>query len=302
MVVTRSNSQVRLFISPPKARKNFTNHSVFECLQSMTSLPTAPFSTKDPEGWFRQLEAIFTISKIEDDQTKYVHLQARLDPVILQGVSEFFKDVPEDNKYTALKEKIISKYAVPRDAQVLQLLEGLSLGDSRPSELLSQIQRLAATDISENVLRTMFLKKLPELLAGTLAGSTEPLTNLGKMADKIYAFLPSSTPAPQISVCSAGDPDIVQIKSMLNVMMESQTKMLTRIVALESASNQTDRHSRRDRSPRSPDRRSRSGSRARNSMPPTLKVCYYHYRFWDKAKKCTDLPDGTPCKWKTLNS
>ena len=115
------------------------------------ALPTASFSPKDPEGWFRQLEAIFTLSKTDDDETKYIHLQARLDPSVLQGVSEFFSKVPTTGKYEALKQKIIAKYSESRKAQVIQLLEGLSLGNRRPSDLLGDFLRLAGADISESV-------------------------------------------------------------------------------------------------------------------------------------------------------
>jgi len=223
-------------------RKNFrsTRNSENENSREMSTLalPTAPFSKKDPNGWFRQLEAIFTLNKIEGDETRFVHLQARIDPVVLQEVSEFFSNVPIENKYKALKDKIVNKYSESRDAQVLQLLEGLSLGNRRPSELLSELLRLAGADISEKVLRTMFLKQLPENLAGILAGSSEGLIKLDELADRIHSFQSTYT-TPQISafastpVTVSVESDMRQIKAMLSSIVENNVKLATRLTAIE---------------------------------------------------------------------
>lgn len=339
MVLTRSKTDVRLFIPFEKTPKNSQKRRdanpqcdslSVQCDQSLStadnsrvhdtlnsnemsslSLPTAPFNRKDPASWFRQLEAIFLLSNVTDDAVKFAHLQARIDPTILHEVSEFFTDIPATNKYDALKDKVMSKYTESRDAQVLQLLEGLTLGDSKPSELLGEFQRLAGTDVSDNVLRTMFIKKLPEKLAIMLAGSTEPLINLGKLADKIYTFLAPQA-ASQIAAFSASplstslpDAEVRQLKAMLSALIETNAQMLTRIATLEASflaqGNQRTPHtSRRDRS-YSPGPRRRSTARNSTTMPEDSKLCYYHYRFMGKAVKCTTLPDGTPCKWDNLN-
>jgi len=293
--------------TPINARNSTVNPSVMSNL----SLPTAPFSSKDPEGWFRQLEAIFNLSKIEDDATKYVHLQARMDPLILRDVSKFFANEPATDKYKSLNGKIIAKYSVPRDAQVLQLLEGLSLGNRRPSELLGEIQRLASTDVSENVMRTIFVKKLPETIGSILVGSGEQLQKLGELADKIYAFH-INTQQPQIAAYAAPpsssvvlprsiESEITQIKAMLSSFIESNINLTTRVATLEAGlhSTRSSRSSQRNRSP-SPMPRRRSLSRG--GIPEDSKLCYYHYKFMGKAKNCKSLPDGTLCKWNNLNA
>ena len=300
----RSENSVRSF---RKKSVLPTSSTKMPSTPSALSLPTAPFSTKDPEGWFRQLEAIFKLANVKDDDTQYTHLQARMDPTILRGVSEFFSNVPADNKYKALKEKIIGKYSETRDAQVIQLLEGLSLGDRRPSELLGDLQRLAGSDISDTVLKTMFIKKLPEKLGGILAGSSETLVKLGELADRIYAFYASTS--SQIAACSTMVPsspfdvEMRQIKAMLTSIVETNVKLATRLTVLETElQNRPSTHPsrRHDRSITPPARR-RSTSRDQ-FMPPDSKLCFYHYKFMGKAQKCKPLLDGTPCKWNNLNS
>ena len=61
------------------------------------------------------------------------------------------------------------------------------------------MQHLASKDISDIVLKTMFLKKLPGELAGILAGSSETLPILGDLADRIHAFQKLT---PHIAACS----------------------------------------------------------------------------------------------------
>ena len=276
---------------------------------SSLSLLTAPFNRKDPAGWFRQLEAIFALSNVTDDAVMFAHLQAHINPAILQEVSEFFANIPTTNKYQALKDKITSKYTELRDRQVLQLLEGLTLGDQKPSELLGEFPRLTRTDVSDNVLRTMFIKKLPEKLGIMLAGSTEPLTNLGKLAEKINAFLVpqavsqiSAYSAPPLAGSLPGS-EIQQLKAMLTALIETNARMLSRVAALEaSVVAQCIQHSSRCDRSFSPGPRCRSLSRNSNVMPEGSKLCFYHYQFMDKVEKCSKLMDGTPYRWKNLNA
>lgn len=272
-------------------------------------LPTAPFTKVDPVGWFRQLEAVFTLGNVADDETKYVHLQARIDPSVLREVSDFFTNPPAEGKYAALKSKIIGKYSESREGQILQLLEGLTLGDRKPSDLLGELIRLAGADISEPVLRPMFLKKLPQSLAEILAGSTEPLENLGKLADRIKAYQSSAPPAiaafsaTPLPTANSSD-ELQRIKSVLTAITEAITTLSNRLTNLEASGTQQ-RHSRfRERS-RSPDNRSISRNRStsqnrNNAAPPStvpsgISLCYYHYNYGDKARKCKQLDNGDDC-------
>ena len=131
--------------------------------------------------------------------------------------------------------------------------------------MLGDMQRLASTDISDKVLETMFLKKLPEQLASILAGSSETLIKLGELADRIHAFHKSTTPhvaaystasAPvaPFSAVPVLDSELKQIKTMLASIMETDIKLSTRIAELE-VEQRIHRSQSRNRSPgRSPSR------------------------------------------------
>ena len=104
-----------------------------------------------------------------------------LDPFIIQGVPEFFANVPMMGKYEAHKKE--TRYQ--KTYWATQCSNHSALGDQRPSDLPNDFHCPARIDISENVFRTTYLKKLPKTLDGTLAGSTEIVTNLGFLSDEI---------------------------------------------------------------------------------------------------------------------
>ncbi|GFW02847.1 uncharacterized protein TNCV_3732471 [Trichonephila clavipes] len=65
------------------------------------------------------------------------------------------------------------------------LLTGIAVGDMKPSQLLRKMKSLAGVNISEKVLRTLWLDKLPDSIKNILVISSENLENLSVMADKI---------------------------------------------------------------------------------------------------------------------
>ncbi|GFQ80383.1 hypothetical protein TNCT_683931 [Trichonephila clavata] len=61
----------------------------------------------------------------------------------------------------------------------------------KPSQLLHKLKTVATSDISENLIKTLWLEKLPELIKTILVDSDENLDKLAVMADKIsYMRLP----------------------------------------------------------------------------------------------------------------
>ena len=267
-------------------------------------LHTAPFSRADPESWFRQLEAIFTFNKIADDEMRYVFVQARLDPVILSEIADFFQIPPVSDRYEALKSRIIKQYAVSRDKQVTQLLEGLTLGDRSPSDLLREMKRMAKDDISDDVLRPLFINQLPDDIRKIVAGSNDPLHSIGQMADRIINYGSSKRKVETANISAVELPPVSYLNpqmQLLNTLVDNVAKLSLRVSELESRSSY--QHRSRSRSTRSSSPSHRGTSQRRNSeVPMGLDLCYYHYRFGKNAKKCKTLDDGKPCNMKPLNS
>jgi len=163
---TRKNVRVKKISVPRKviAKKSSSKKSVRNASANHTAMVdncetmssfnpflagTVQFCRKDPASWFRQLEAIFAIQKIDEVEARYMYLQARLEPIILSEVSDFFQTPPTANKYKALKDRILRQYEDSRDKQVAKVLEEVYLSDRRPSDMLRKMQKLAGTDLSE---------------------------------------------------------------------------------------------------------------------------------------------------------
>ncbi|GFW23104.1 transposon Tf2-6 polyprotein [Trichonephila clavipes] len=83
-------------------------------------------------------------------------------------------------------EAHISTFKDSEEKCIKKLLTGISLGDMKPSQLLRKMKSLAGVNISEKVLRTLWLDKLPDSNKNILVISSENLENLSVMADKIF--------------------------------------------------------------------------------------------------------------------
>ncbi|GFV49576.1 uncharacterized protein TNCV_292131 [Trichonephila clavipes] len=60
----------------------------------------------------------------------------------------------------------------------------------KPSQLLQKLKTVATSDISDNLIKTLRLEKLPESIKNILVVSDENLSKLAVMADKISDMTP----------------------------------------------------------------------------------------------------------------
>lgn len=202
---------------------------------SAVSIKIPPFWTDKPEVWFYQVEAQFQISKITSEETKFNYLVAQLEPRFLENIWDIIKDTI-DNKYTIAKERLLNIFKESENKKIKRLLTGLELGDLMPSHLLRKMRSLGGSDISEKVLRTLWLEKMPDTVKNIVIVSDESLDKLATMADKILEMSPRNA---ELSAVQTDKPS-------------TMNELLSRISALENqiASMGMQRPSR------SPDRKS----------------------------------------------
>lgn len=230
-----------------------------------------PFWREEPGIWFLQVESSFNLSGITQDSTKYEYLLSHLEPSILFVVKDIVVNPPATGKYSAMKTRIIKHFAESDEGQLKKLLSGLELGDQKPSHLLHKMKSLAGNRVSNEIMRTLFMERLPEKVKCILVvADTTDLENLASIADKIceqYSF--SSLQIAETSPNIHANQDSGDVSQKLD-------QICSRIDALE-------RHSRRDRRSRSVElRNSRSNSRGRRNFG----MCWYHWKFAEKASKC----------------
>lgn len=242
----------------------------------LLKLPT--FWHKQPKLWFAQVESEFLVYRIRSDEVKYSFVIRHLDEKALVSVSEIIENPPDKDKYKCLKDMLINRFTDSEEKRLRQLLAGIELNDKKPSELLRELKQLAGGTISENVLHSVWLQRLPQKVQAPLAVVDEcPLSKLAELADKI------------IDRDSGLQVATVVTSSELN---SNFADLERRIAALEVNWPRS-----RSKSRFCANKRFRSSSRNRiwknkndksnKSDKNEIQTCFYHKRFGENAKKCT---------------
>lgn len=248
---------------------------------SAVSVKIPPFWTDKPEMWFFQVEAQFKIANITSEETKFNYLVAQLEPRYIENIWDIIKG-DKTNKYTAAKERLLATFTESESKKIKKLLTGLELGDMTPSQLLRQMRSLSGGSdvVSDKVLRTLWLDKMPSNIKSILIVSDESLEieKLAIMADKIVEMSPRT-------------PELSEVQRKPSQMDE----LITRISSLENQIASMSVH----RCSRSPNRqspiRNRTRSRSRRKFDPNGKLCFYHFHY---GKKCYPEKCVQPCSWK----
>lgn len=209
---------------------------------------------------------------------------------ILSKVAEAVLQPPATDKYKNLKEKIVAAFTDSEHKKMSKLLEGVSLGDQKPSHLLNEMKRLSIPEMTDELLKTLWLKRLPTQARVMLSTVTTTLPELAKLADKIVeignlnsvdAVSSSQQPSDPLQNC------ILQLTKAVENLQRSQVNQNSRIRGSRSRS--------RGRSQRS------SGNRSNTPTEPSQKrqheFCWYHFKFGAKADKCGGTNE-MPCNFR----
>lgn len=243
------------------------------------------FWKKSPKTWFIQVEAVLQPQKMSDE-AKYQVVISKLGQEVIEQITEILLNPPEKNKYENLKQKLILIYQESEERQVKKLIGEMELGDQKPSQLLRKMQDLARNRVTKETLVVMWQNHLPPSVRGVLAVTNEnDLEKLATIADKV---METATPIPSIAAVEGKSP--TQNKD--DLVIAHLDKISERLEKLESRSRKHwqkgNRRRYRSRSRSSPE------SRTRGKTPEDPNwLCYYHYRYKNRANKCVQ-----PCNWK----
>ncbi|XP_039303210.1 uncharacterized protein LOC120357244 [Solenopsis invicta] len=108
------------------------------------------------------MEAQFLTANITVDDMKYNYVIQCLDEACLAEVSDIVLNPPATDKYHALKDRLIKSFADSAEKKLRRLLNEIDLGDRRPSQLFRQMRDLAQSGVSEEVLKSLWLQRLPQ--------------------------------------------------------------------------------------------------------------------------------------------
>lgn len=246
---------------------------------SKVSIKIPPFWIEKPEMWFYTVEAQFKINGITAEETQFNYLVSQLHPDFLENIWDIVKS-PDPNKYSKAKERLLGTFRESSSKRIQRLLTGLELGDMKPSQLLRKMRSLGDTDdISDKVLRTLWMDKMPHQIKNILIVSDESIEKLAAMADKIMEM------NPRVELASVTEPQPTPYDALLSKISSLEQQIASLTV----------HSSRRGRSPVYEHARRRSRSRSRKRFDPNGKYCYFHYKF---GNKCYPEKCKPPCNWK----
>ena len=238
------------------------------------SVEAPPFWSENPTLWFSQIESQFILAKVTTDDTKYAHVVSSLTEKMATEVQDILSTPPSTDKYETLKAALIYRMSQSQTKRLQQLLHSEELGDCTPSQLLRRLKTLANTAISEDVLKNIWISRLPSDVQRILTVSEGGLESLAKIADQLHELYTSAS--QQISSITRSNTD----------ELHKQIAELTKQVSELSTRN-------RIRSRNRYYKRSRSRSR---SNADSGDICWYHRRFGAKANHCRQ-----PCSYQSGN-
>lgn len=259
---------------------------------SKITIRVPPFWPDDPELWFAQLEGQFALCNITKDETKYAHVLSRIEPKQAREIRDVITQPPSAGKYEAIKKALIQRLTDSQEQRIRQLLEHEELGDRKPSQFLRHLNALAGTTVSGELLRTLWLGRLPTQMQAILATRTEDdLDDVAEQADRIYEVGHKSVVLATTAPTANQSPWEAQIEALGKQVAALTTQMTKMAKSMKKNQSRDYRGRSRSRS------WSRPRDRARSKTPQDKEICFYHRRWGAEAERCT-----LPCKFKALNT
>lgn len=246
------------------------------------SVKIPPFWAEDPNIWFVKVESQFITCGITQDVTKFHHIVASLVGKILQQVTDAVMNPPAVDKYKHLKEQLILCFSDSEQKKLQKLLSLMELGDNKPSNLLNQLRALANNKVGEEMLKSLWMHRLPSHVNAILQASSVPLAELAILADRIMEcaqFSQTSAVRSRSPVTKSSDTsEIGRLEASINEL----TRQFREFSQTGDSSKQFRSSSRqRDSTPSRPRPRDSTPSRSRSN------ICWYHERFGPNATKCS---------------
>ncbi|XP_076380676.1 uncharacterized protein LOC143261933 [Megalopta genalis] len=152
--------------------------------------------------WFGMVERSFEASGITTEATKFGYVLGALNPVYAAEVRDIIMNPPNTGQYQRLKTELIRRLSSSQEQKTRRLLESEEIGDRKPSQFLRHLRGLAGNNVSDSVLRTLWMGRLPNSMQVILA--TQKDAEMDKVADLADAIAETMGPRTQ-PVVPAGD-------------------------------------------------------------------------------------------------
>lgn len=241
------------------------------------------FNKANPDLWFAQLERLFNLNNVVADDRKFDLVSVHLEADIALAAEDLLLKPPENDKYNALKQRLLDKFAESPDSKLRKLLHGGDMAGKKPTEILAHMRRLAPSTGCESILRTLFIAELPKTIRPLISvWEDKDLDKLAKMADKMLENSDTDSAYAMSAVVSLPEQKRQEIEAINSKKLDVTDVALT----LRSLSEKVDklsvelRYGGKGQFSRSQNGNNNEGSDTKKSL------CYYHTKFGDNARKC----------------
>lgn len=247
-------------------------------------LPLPVLHKEHVELWFIQLECWFTLNKILSDKVKFNTVISCMEPHILSQVFNIVKNPPSELKYNCIKAAIVAAYSDSSQQKFQKLLSGIQLGDGRPSHLLNELRKVGG-EISEDILKNLWISRLPDQAKPILAASRGTIEELALIADAIIDSLGYSTATiSEVKHQKSVEASTSSSSQHYNNDLQKQISQLNKRINDLTFKKRSSRSLVRER----------SHSNLREKTPSRPPICWYHRNYGNEAKKC-----NKPCNFET---
>ncbi|XP_033231558.1 uncharacterized protein LOC117182579 [Belonocnema kinseyi] len=275
---------------PPTSHPSTNTSDLREIFPSIhrVAVRLPAFWPDDPEMWFVQIEQQFLLAGITSEDTKFSYVAGHLEPKYAAEVRDILTNPPSQNRYVKLKTELIKRLSESQENKVKRLLEHEEIGDRKPSQILRHLRSYAGSIVSDEVLRPLWLSRLPSTIQAILASrSQSPLDDMAELADAIAETI---TPRGRVAEMQVSNPESLEtLMQCMILVMTSQIEEVKNALRQEISAATANNHNRfRGRS------RNRSFSRDSRDRSQSRKDgrCWYHRKFGECAVKCTK-----PCSY-----
>lgn len=249
----------------------------------IVKLPT--FWSSNPNTWFIQAEAQFSLGKITADVSKYNYVVATLPQEIAESVADILEKPPNTGLYDNLKKNLIDRHTLSLESRIRKLTSGEEIGDKKPSEYFRTLQRLAGScgTVGDELLKKLWLGRLPQTISVALIPQKDgDLTNLLKLADQVWEAITTANISAVQSQSHSGQSGSSSSHNELRSEINELKLMIEKLSFDRSRSRSRTRSSSRDNSRDN----FRNRSRSRRRYNPDGKFCFNHFKYGRKARDC----------------
>ncbi|XP_017465325.1 PREDICTED: uncharacterized protein LOC108358478 [Rhagoletis zephyria] len=232
------------------------------------------FTRANPHLWFAQVERSFRLHGINEDFDKFDLVTVQLEEEVLLAVEDLVACPPASEKYEVPKKRLLEKFAESPESKLRRLLQGGGTAGLKPSESIRPLL---------TVWEETDLHKLAKI-------ADKMLEAIGTNTTFAVASTPPKVPDEAVNVVAPAGAS-KNINDSVRLLTQKVDSLQNDIKRLQSVNRSQNRPRSRTRS-QSPG----PGQPSRQTDGHRDRLCYYHQKFGDAARKCRP-----PCTRSSLN-